>query len=85
VDADRGRDGAFRVPTVRNAGRTAPYFHHGAYATLEEVVDFYDRGGGRGLGLDVPNQDPEVRPLHLTAEERRALVAFMRDALDDTR
>jgi cytochrome c peroxidase len=85
VDSDRGRDGAFRVPTVRNVGRTAPYFHHGRYPTLEEVVDFYDRGGGRGVGLDVPNQDPEVRPLHLTPEERRTLLVFMRDALDDTR
>ena len=85
VDSDRGREGAFRVPTVRNAGRTAPYFHHGRYPTLEEVVDFYDRGGGRGLGLDVPSQDPEVRPLHLTPEERRTLLVFMRDALDDTR
>ena len=36
-----------RCPTVRNVGRTAPYFHHGRYATLEEVVDFYDRGGGQ--------------------------------------
>ena len=73
------------MPTVRNAGRTAPYFHHGRYPTLEEVVDFYDRGGGRGLGLDVPNQDPEIRPLHLTPEERRTLLVFMRDALDDAR
>jgi len=85
VDADRGSDGAFRVPTVRNVGRTAPYFHHGRYPTLEEVVDFYDRGGGLGLGLDVPNQDPEIRPLHLTAEERRVLLVFMREALDDAK
>lgn len=59
VDSDRGRDGSFRVPTVRNVGRTAPYFHHGRYPTLEEVVDFYDRGGGRGLGLDVPTRIPK--------------------------
>ena len=83
VDADRGRQGAFKVPIVRNVARTAPYFHHGRYATLEQVVDFYDRGGGAGLGLDVPNQDPEVRPLHLSAEERRVLLVFMREALRD--
>jgi cytochrome c peroxidase len=84
VDADPGRGGGdFRVPTVRNAGRTAPYFHHGRYATLEQVVDFYDRGGGKGLGLDVPNQDPEIRPLRLTAEDRRVLLVFLRDALTD--
>ncbi len=85
VDADRGRDGAFRTPTVRNVGRTAPYFHHGRYATLEQVIDFYALGGGRGLGLDVPNQDPEVRPLHLSAEDKRVLLVFLRDALDDAR
>ena len=85
VDADRGRDGAFRVPTVRNVGRTAPYFHNGRTPTLEDVVDFYDRGGGRGFGLDVPRQDPEVRPLHLSAEERRTLLVFLREALDDAR
>src|SRR6185312_14953106 len=45
VDADRGRDGAFKVPTVRDVARTAPYFHHGRYPTLDQVVDFYDKGG----------------------------------------
>jgi cytochrome c peroxidase len=86
VDVDRGRgDGAFRVPTVRDVGRTAPYFHHGRYATLDEVVDFYDRGGGRGLGLAVPGQDPEIRPLALSPEEKRVLLVFMRVALDDSR
>ncbi len=83
VDSDPGRDGAFKVPTVRNVGKTAPYFHHGRYATLEEVLEFYDRGGGRGLGLDVPNQDPEIRPLRLSADEKRALLVFMREALTD--
>jgi cytochrome c peroxidase len=85
VDPDPGRGGSFKTPTVRNVGRTAPYFHHGRYPTLEQVVDFYDRGGGRGLGLNVPNQDPEVRPLHLTADDKRALLAFMREALDDAK
>jgi cytochrome c peroxidase len=77
--------GAFRVPTVRNVRGTAPYFHHGRYPTLEGVIDFYDRGGGKGLGLDVPNQDPEVRPLHLSPEERRVLLVFLRQALTDRR
>jgi cytochrome c peroxidase len=86
LDADRGRGGGdFRVPTVRNAGRTAPYFHHGRYATLEQVVDFYDKGGGKGVGLDVPNQDPEVRPLRLSAEDKRVLLVFLRDALSDAK
>ncbi len=81
-DAGRG-DGAFRVPTVRNVSRTAPYFHHGRYGTLEEVLDFYDRGGGAGLGLAVERQDPDVRPLRLTAEEKRVLLVFLRQALTD--
>ena len=94
LDADRGRavvtgraqdEGAFKVPTVRDTGKTAPYFHHGRYATLEQVVDFYDQGGGRGLGMTVDNQDPEVRPLHLSAEEKRVLLVFLREALDDGR
>ena len=85
VDTDRGRDGAFRTPTVRNVSRTAPYFHNGRYATLDQVIDFYDRGGGRGFGLLVPNQDPEVRPLHLSPEDKRVLRVFLSEALEDAR
>lgn len=89
LDADLGRSAftkkeadvrAFRTPTVRNVGATAPYFHHGAYPSLEQVVDFYNEGGGRGLGVDV---DPDVRPLKLTAEERRVLLIFLRYGLRD--
>jgi cytochrome c peroxidase len=84
LDPDPGRGGGdFRVPTVRNVNRTGPYFHNGRYATLDQVVDFYDRGGGKGLGLDVSNQDPEVRPLHLSAEEKRVMLVFLKDALSD--
>jgi cytochrome c peroxidase len=92
LDPDRGRalvthraadEHAFKTPTLRDIGKTAPYFHHGRYARLEDVVDFYDEGGGRALGLDVPNQDPEVRPLGLTAEEKRVLLVFLREALLD--
>jgi cytochrome c peroxidase len=92
LDPDRGRGAvtrlekdmfAFKTPTLRNAARTAPYFHNGSFATLESVVDFYDKGGGKGMGLDVPTQDPEVRPLHLTAAERSALLRFLRVALTD--
>jgi cytochrome c peroxidase len=83
LDADRGRGaGDFRVPTVRNVTRTAPYFHNGRYATLDQVVDFYDRGGGKGVGVDVM-QDPEIRPLHLSADEKRLLLVFLRQALTD--
>jgi cytochrome c peroxidase len=86
LDPDPGRgQGSFRVPSLRNAARTAPYFHHGRYGTLEQVVDFYDRGGGRGLGIAVAQQDPEVRPLHLSRREKRVLLVFLRQALSDDR
>ncbi|APR76543.1 Cytochrome c551 peroxidase [Minicystis rosea] len=77
--------GAFKTPTVRNIARTAPYMHHGRYATLEQVVDFYDRGGGRGLGLTIPNQDPDVLPLRLSPADRKALLVFLREGLLDAR
>lgn len=69
-EADRG---AFRTPTLREVGRTAPYMHDGSLATLEDVIDFYD-GGGRPN----PALDPKVRPLRLTPEEKAAIVAFLR-------
>lgn len=74
---------AFKTPTLRNVARTAPYFHHGGFPTLESVVDFYAKGGGRALGHEVQNQDPDVRPLSLTADQRRDLLAFLRHALTD--
>ncbi len=65
--------GAFKTPTLRNVALTAPYMHDGSLATLEEVVDFYDKGGGRNARLD-----PRIRPLRLSATDRDALVAFLR-------
>ena len=65
--------GAFKVPTLREVARTAPYMHDGSLATLEDVVSYYDRGGNPNPGLD-----EELRPLHLTAAERRALVSFLK-------
>lgn len=69
---------AFKTPTVRNAARTAPYMHNGVFTTLEQVVDFYDKGGGAGLGLAVPNQTLPFDRLNLTAQERSDLVAFIK-------
>jgi cytochrome c peroxidase len=65
--------GAFKTPTLREIARTAPYMHDGSLATLEEVIDFYN-GGGRSN----PRIDPEIRPLHLPAEEKQALIAFLK-------
>ncbi|SNR62400.1 cytochrome c peroxidase [Hymenobacter mucosus] len=75
---------AFKTPTVRNAARTAPYMHNGVYQTLEQVLDFYNKGGGAGLGLEVPNQTLAEDRLNLSTTEQQAIVAFIK-ALNDTR
>ncbi len=69
---------AFKTPTLRGIGKTAPYMHNGVYKTLEQVVDFYDKGGGKGLGFGPENQTLPFDKLNLTAPEKRALVAFMK-------
>ena len=69
---------AFKTPTVRNAARTAPYMHNGVYNTLEEVIDFYDKGGGAGLGLNVSNQTLPFDKLSLTTQEKTDLIAFIK-------
>ncbi len=63
----------YRTPGLRNLTLTAPYMHNGSLRTLEQVVEFYDRGG-------VPNEtlDPRIHPLHLSAAEKSDLVAFLR-------
>ncbi len=75
---------AFKTPTVRNVALTAPYMHNGVFSTLEEVVDFYDRGGGVGLGMEVPNQTLPAERLNLSKAEKKALVAFMQTLTDTT-
>lgn len=74
---------SFKTSTIRNVELTAPYFHNGAYKALEEVVDFYDHGGGSGLGLKVVNQTLSADSLHLTIGEKEALVAFMKSLTDN--
>ena len=65
--------GKFRAPSLRNVAVTAPYMHDGSLATLEDVIDFYDKGGRAS-----PQLDPEIRALHLSAVEKAALGAFLR-------
>jgi len=74
---------SFKTTTLRNVALTGPYMHNGAYQTLAEVVDFYNKGGGAGLGLELPDQTLPFDHLNLTASEQKALVAFM-EALTDT-
>ena len=70
--------GQFRTPQLRELGHTAPYMHNGAFATLEEVIDFYDAGGGES-----PNLDPLLRPLGLSAQDKSDLIAFLRSLTGD--
>jgi cytochrome c peroxidase len=65
--------GAFKTPTLREISRTAPYMHDGRFRTLEEVVNFYNKGGVKN-----PHQDPLILPLELTDQEKKDLVAFLR-------
>jgi len=94
IDPDSGRFNvrridqhlfAFKTPTLRNIALTAPYMHNGVYATLEEVVDFYDAGGGHGLGIALPHQTLPVDSLRLTRDERRDVIAFLRTLTDTVR
>ena len=74
---------AFKVTSLRNVALTAPYMHNGVFTTLEDVIEFYDRGGGVGIGLTLPYQSLPTTPLKLTPAEKRDLVAFL-GALTDT-
>ncbi|MDR6760525.1 cytochrome c peroxidase [Flavobacterium sp. 2755] len=73
---------SFKTPTIRNIELTAPYMHNGVYKTLEEVIDFYDLGGGLGLGFDVPNQTLPEDKLNLSDKEKKQLIAFMKTLTD---
>jgi cytochrome c peroxidase len=70
--------GKFKTPTLRDISRTAPYMHDGSLKTLEEVVEFYDKGG-------IPNKnlDEKIKKLNLSAEQKQDLVEFLK-ALDGT-
>ncbi|MEM6676957.1 MAG: cytochrome c peroxidase [Pseudomonadota bacterium] len=63
---------SFLTPTLRELTYTAPYMHNGTFETLEDVVDFYDAGGG-----DDPLKDPRLQPLELVPSEKADLVAFL--------
>ncbi len=66
---------AFKTPGLRNVALTAPYFHNGSIASLEEVIDLYDQGG---LSADRRGRSPDIKPLHLNAQEKSDLVAFLK-------
>jgi cytochrome c peroxidase len=86
VDEDLGRYNlnqleplkySFKTPTIRNIEKTAPYMHNGVYNKLEEVVKFYELGGGNGIGMNLTYQTLPFDNLQLTPKEKNDLISFM--------
>ncbi|MBD2771865.1 cytochrome-c peroxidase [Iningainema tapete] len=75
-------DGAFKTPGLRNVELTAPYFHNGGQLTLEQVVEFYNRGGDFNE-QNIANLDPDIQRLGLSAQEKSDLVAFLKALTDE--
>lgn len=95
LDTDKGRinslvkkenswiyENSFKTMTVRNIALTRPYFHNGTFNTLEEVLDFYNEGGGEGLGLKMKNQTLPPEKLNLTKPEIQQIIAFLNTLTD---
>ncbi|MFC0427193.1 cytochrome-c peroxidase [Chryseobacterium scophthalmum] len=95
LDGDRGRinsnvkkenswiyENSFKTMTVRNIALTKPYFHNGAFNTLEEVIEFYNEGGGEGLGLPMKNQTLSADKLDLTEIEKKQIISFLNTLTD---
>jgi cytochrome c peroxidase len=85
-------DGAFKVPTLRNVALTPPYMHNGGFASLEQVVAFYNRGGNRrtsgcgdttGFGTNCSNLDVEITNRSFNQQDVSDLVAFLKALTDD--
>jgi cytochrome c peroxidase len=85
-------DGAFKTSGLRNIELTGPYMHNGSMSTLEQVVEFYNRGGNyvgngqsdtTGYGPNPSNLDADIRKLDLTVQEQADLVAFMKALTDE--
>ena len=91
LDGDPGRGvhnqfpqwkNSFKTTTVRNASKTAPYMHNGAFKDLQKVMEFYNEGGGAGLGLDVANQTLSADKLNLTPSEIGFVIDFIKSLSD---
>ncbi|WP_350285986.1 cytochrome c peroxidase [uncultured Croceitalea sp.] len=73
----------FKTSSVRNVALTGPYMHNGVYESLDDVMQFYNVGGGEGMGLDVPYQTLPPDSLGLTPKEIKAIIAFMHTLTDE--
>lgn len=78
ITLDPGDRGKFKTPGLRNVALTGPYMHDGSMTTLAEVIEHFDKGG-----LDGPDKDPLIIPLHLTREQKDDLVAFLLALTDE--
>jgi cytochrome c peroxidase len=76
---------AFKTPTLRNIELTAPYMHNGVFNSLQEVMDFYNHGGGKGLKIAPSNQSLPFDRLNLTKNEIADIISFMRTLTDSIR
>lgn len=72
ITKDKKDWGAFKVPTIRQVAYTYPYMHDGSLKTLDEVIDYYDKGGIKNANLH-----PLMQPLNMSPEDKKALKAFM--------
>lgn len=91
VDSDLGRYTvnqieqfrfSFKTPTIRNIEKTAPYMHNGVYTTLDEVIKFYELGGGNGIGMDLEFQTLPFDNLELSEQDKVDLVSFLKTLTD---
>jgi cytochrome c peroxidase len=91
VDSDIGRyklnqleqlKYSFKTPTVRNAEKTGPYMHNGVYKSLDEVIRFYELGGGNGIGMQLEYQTLPFDHLNLTETEKQDIISFIKTLTD---
>ncbi|WP_025763499.1 cytochrome-c peroxidase [Dyadobacter tibetensis] len=91
LDPDEGRGAynhfpqwknAFKTSTIRNIEKTAPYMHNGAYDNLQQLMEFYNEGGGAGLGLNLTHQTLASDKLNLTQNEMEQVISFMKSLSD---
>lgn len=73
---------SFKTPTLRNIDLTAPYMHNGSYKDLEKVMEFYNLGGGAGIGIHLQYQTLSTDPLELSKKEIADIIIFMKSLTD---
>ncbi len=83
ISGSAGQLGQFGIPTLRNVARTAPYMHDGSLETLDEVIDFYRKGGGRAHGVSAERIHGHVRAFEIGDDEAHDLVAFLHSLTDE--